>query len=226
VIQVNISGTHRDPRVYEMPEQFQADRHLRHPLKAPGYIPFGGGPRVCLGRPLAELEVRLLAVRLLQILQFTLTPGQDLSLETIPTPRPRDGLLVAVKRRGACVRRPQARARHLGSPRAPQRRPGPFVAITPLQPGIWAAAICIGQRVPWEPERAELGFEEPAPTPGGTGMASAGAVAQMKTVREAMTSSETVWLHRPWGWRNLLGNTMAFMVEVRRVVMVNRMNMG
>jgi cytochrome P450 len=101
VIQVNLSGTHGDPRVYEMPEQFQADRHLRHPLKAPGYIPFGGGPRVCLGRPLAELEVRLLAVRLLQTLRFTLTPRQDLSLETIPTPRPRDGLLVTVKRRGA-----------------------------------------------------------------------------------------------------------------------------
>jgi cytochrome P450 len=99
VIQVNISGTHRDCRVYALPEQFQADRHLRQPLKAPGYIPFGGGPRVCLGRPLAELEVRLLAVRMLQTLRFTLEPDQNLGLEVIPTPRPKDGLLVRVKRR-------------------------------------------------------------------------------------------------------------------------------
>jgi cytochrome P450 len=101
VIQVNIAGTHRDPRVYAIPDEFQADRHLRQPLKAPGYIPFGGGPRVCLGRPLAELEVRLLAVRLLQSLRFTLVPRQNLSLETIPTPRPKDGLLVTVQRRSA-----------------------------------------------------------------------------------------------------------------------------
>ena len=101
VIQVNISGTHRDPRVYAVPEEFQADRHLRQPLKAPGYIPFGGGPRVCLGRPLAELEIRLLAVRLLQTLRFTLVPHQNLSLEVIPTPRPKDGLLVTVHRRSA-----------------------------------------------------------------------------------------------------------------------------
>jgi cytochrome P450 len=54
---------------------------------------------VCLGKPLAELEMRLMLTRLLQALRFSLVPEQDLSLEVIPTPRPRSGLLVHVARR-------------------------------------------------------------------------------------------------------------------------------
>ncbi len=58
------------------------------------YIPFGLAPRVCLSRPLAELELRLLTLRLLQTLRFSPEPDQDLSLDMIPTPRPRSGVLV------------------------------------------------------------------------------------------------------------------------------------
>ena len=61
---------------------------------APPTSPFGLAPRVCLGRPLAELELRLLTLRLLQTLRFSLEPDQDLSLDMIPTPRPRSGVVV------------------------------------------------------------------------------------------------------------------------------------
>jgi cytochrome P450 len=57
-------------------------------------LPFGGGERVCLGKALAELEIRLLAVGLLKQLTLELEPIQDLSLSIIPTPSPKDGLLV------------------------------------------------------------------------------------------------------------------------------------
>jgi hypothetical protein len=43
--------------------------------------------------------MRLLLTRLLQTLRFTVQPAQDLTLEAIPTPRPRSGLLVRVERR-------------------------------------------------------------------------------------------------------------------------------
>ena len=56
--------------------------------------PFGGGDRVCLGKALAELEIRLMAVGLLRQCQLQLVPNQDLSLALIPSPSPRDGLLV------------------------------------------------------------------------------------------------------------------------------------
>lgn len=62
-------------------------------------LPFGGGERVCLGKALAELEIRLMTVGLLQNLRLTLMPDQDLSLKQIPSPTPRDGLLVQVASR-------------------------------------------------------------------------------------------------------------------------------
>ena len=98
-IQVDITGTQRDQRVFADPEAFRPERHLEGTAAGAGAIPFGIAPRVCLGKPLAELEMRLMLTRLLQTLRLTLVPEQDLSLEVIPTPRPRSGLLVRVERR-------------------------------------------------------------------------------------------------------------------------------
>ena len=58
-------------------------------------LPFGGGERVCLGKALAELELRLMTVGLLKRVRFSLVPGQDLDLQLIPSPSPKDGLLVS-----------------------------------------------------------------------------------------------------------------------------------
>jgi len=54
VIQVDITGTQRDQRVFSDPEVFRPERHLEGPAPGIGAIPFGIGPRVCLGKPLAD----------------------------------------------------------------------------------------------------------------------------------------------------------------------------
>ena len=48
-------------------------------------LPYGGGERVYLGKALAELEIRLLAVGLLQQLTLALEDVQDLTLKVIPS---------------------------------------------------------------------------------------------------------------------------------------------
>ena len=58
-------------------------------------LPFGGGERVCLGKALAELEIRLMVVGLLQKVTLQLEPDQDLSLQLVPSPSPRSGLMVS-----------------------------------------------------------------------------------------------------------------------------------
>ncbi|MEB3256486.1 MAG: cytochrome P450 [Synechococcaceae cyanobacterium] len=78
-------------------EQFRPERHLEPGGSGLSLLPFGGGERVCLGKALAELEIRLMAVGLLRQLDLRLDPpDQDLRLQLVPSPSPRGGLRVRV----------------------------------------------------------------------------------------------------------------------------------
>jgi cytochrome P450 len=94
-VQYQISETHKDAKVYGNPDSFDPDRFLTEE-KAYGYIPFGGGVRECIGKEFARLEMKIFATRLIQHFDWQLLPDQDLSLMTIPTPHPRDGLKVTM----------------------------------------------------------------------------------------------------------------------------------
>ncbi len=93
VVQVSIAASDRHGRGSEDLETFRPQRHLGGDSTAT-LLPFGGGERVCLGKALAELEIRLLTVGLLQQLTLELEPDQHLTLRVIPSPSPKDGLLV------------------------------------------------------------------------------------------------------------------------------------
>jgi cytochrome P450 len=97
VVQVSIAASHRYGSGGDDLEVFRPQRH-RVGDPAVTLLPFGGGERVCLGKALAELEIRLLTVGLLKALTLELEPGQDLSLATIPSPSPKQGLLVRPQR--------------------------------------------------------------------------------------------------------------------------------
>ena len=73
---------------------FRPQRHLDGSFDQT-LLPFGGGERVCLGKALAELEIRLMAVGLLQKVNLQLEQDQDLSLQLVPSPSPRSGLMVS-----------------------------------------------------------------------------------------------------------------------------------
>ncbi|TVS07625.1 MAG: cytochrome P450 [Cyanobium sp. PLM2.Bin73] len=101
VVQVALAAHNRhgealpstEPPVDADLESFRPQRHLDGPCPV-ALLPFGGGERVCLGKALAELEIRLLAVGLLKRVDLELVSGQNLELQVIPSPSPRDGLLV------------------------------------------------------------------------------------------------------------------------------------
>ena len=77
---------------------FRPQRHLDGSF-GQTLLPFGGGERVCLGKALAELEIRLMAVGLLKAVELKLQPDQNLALQLIPSPTPKDGLLVQASAR-------------------------------------------------------------------------------------------------------------------------------
>lgn len=98
IVQYQITNTHKDNNIYSHPETFDPDRFLAEE-KPYGYIPFGAGLRECIGKEFARLEMKILAVRLVQKYDWQLLPNQDLTLTSIPTPHPRDGLQVTFKPR-------------------------------------------------------------------------------------------------------------------------------
>ena len=77
--------------------EFRPQRHMDGSFTQK-LLPFGGGERVCLGKSLAELEIRLMTSGLLKNVQLQLEPNQDLSLQQIPSPTPRGGLLISCTR--------------------------------------------------------------------------------------------------------------------------------
>ncbi len=93
VVQVALAAHNRHAPGDADIETFRPQRHLDGPCPV-ALLPFGGGERVCLGKALAELEIRLLAVGLLKRVELELVSGQNLDLQVIPSPSPRDGLLV------------------------------------------------------------------------------------------------------------------------------------
>lgn len=81
---------HRDPRFFELPELFKPERWLT-PLDLPRcvYMPFGAGPRVCIGNHFALTEALLVLACCLARGHFHLLPGAPLRLAPAVTLRPR-----------------------------------------------------------------------------------------------------------------------------------------
>src|SRR5436190_8903035 len=57
-IGILIWQVHRRPELYHDPERFHPERMLEQPAKSPGWCPFGGGDRHCIGRTFATTEMR------------------------------------------------------------------------------------------------------------------------------------------------------------------------
>ncbi|KAM9329525.1 cytochrome P450 2U1 [Gastrophryne carolinensis] len=74
VVIANLWAVHRDPKVWEKPNDFNPSRFLDEHgqiLKKEAFIPFGIGRRVCMGEQLAKMEVFLIFVSLLQSFSFS-----------------------------------------------------------------------------------------------------------------------------------------------------------
>ncbi|MEY4582397.1 MAG: hypothetical protein RL701_7100 [Pseudomonadota bacterium] len=91
----------RDPRFFREPERFLPERWLDTARAAPprfAYVPFGAGPRTCIGNHFAKLEATLVLATLLQQVKLQVVPGYRLELSPVITMRPKHGLPVIVRR--------------------------------------------------------------------------------------------------------------------------------
>jgi cytochrome P450 len=92
---VFVYGAHHAPRYWEDPESFDPERFTKanQKLHTPfTHLPFGGGPRGCIGANYAMLQILMILSDLLRKYDFELTPGQTIKARPMVILRPKHGI--------------------------------------------------------------------------------------------------------------------------------------
>jgi cytochrome P450 len=83
---------HRHPAYWEDPERFDPSRFEQHPPAA--YLPFGAGPRTCIGNEFAMMEALIITAMVMQSFHLQAEPGQRIEPQPDITLRPKHGVMM------------------------------------------------------------------------------------------------------------------------------------
>ena len=106
---VYVYGAHHASRYWESPEIFDPERFIKanEKLRTPfTHLPFGGGPRGCIGNHYAMMQILMILSTLLRKYDFELTPGQTIEARPMVILRPKHGIRMSFT---------QAAAREVGT---------------------------------------------------------------------------------------------------------------
>ena len=74
---------HYNPKYFAEPEKFQPERFLKSnesQIVPFSYIPFGGGPRVCIGQRFAMVEMKIAMAKLLAKFKIVASPATSMDV--------------------------------------------------------------------------------------------------------------------------------------------------
>ena len=94
--------THRDPRWFDNPDQFQPERwtpEFRDKLHRFAYYPFGGGPHLCIGEGFAWTEAKFIMAAVGQRWRVRHDPHHRIMLAPLISLRPKHGMPMFLERR-------------------------------------------------------------------------------------------------------------------------------
>ncbi len=92
---VFVYGAHHSPQYWENPESFDPERFNKanEKLHTPfAYLPFGAGPRGCIGGNYATLQILMILSVMLRKYDFQLVPGQTIEPRPMVILRPKNGI--------------------------------------------------------------------------------------------------------------------------------------
>jgi cytochrome P450 len=99
-VMYSIYLSHRDPKIWEHPELFLPERFGPNEKRRPAlaYVPFGGGPRNCIGAAYAQIEAKVVLAHILATFELELVEGK-VRPHMGATLEPRPGVRMKVRRR-------------------------------------------------------------------------------------------------------------------------------
>ena len=96
-------GLHHDPKYWPAPEEFRPSRFApgaARPVQSNAYVPFGGGPRLCIGMQFALTEMQLVTLELLRQFDIEWVAGQPpVTVQPLITLRPKHDFQVRLRAR-------------------------------------------------------------------------------------------------------------------------------
>ena len=102
VVSISPYVTHRNPRLWKDPLRFDPERFTPDRSKTRhrfAYLPFGGGPRICIGRGFAMAEACLVLATIARAYRLRMALGHRVEAQGRVTLRPRYGLPMTLERR-------------------------------------------------------------------------------------------------------------------------------
>jgi cytochrome P450 len=96
---VYVYGAHHAPRYWQSSESFDPERFAKGKVHTPfTHLPFGGGPRGCIGGNYAMLQILMILSDLLRRYDFQLSPGQTIEARPMVILRPKHGIRMTFTR--------------------------------------------------------------------------------------------------------------------------------
>jgi cytochrome P450 len=92
--------THRHHALWPDPDRFDPDRFMRDEIIPGSYMPFGLGPRICVGAAFATIESGLMLARLVRRYDFEAITPEEVKPVARLTTRPAREIMMRVRRRG------------------------------------------------------------------------------------------------------------------------------
>ena len=102
IIALYAYGLHRSKKYWDAPDSFEPDRFSdenKAKIKSHTFIPFGKGPRLCIGSQFAQMEMNLVLYHFIKRFDFQLVEPYTLELETKITIRPKHGMPMTLSMR-------------------------------------------------------------------------------------------------------------------------------
>jgi cytochrome P450 len=90
---------HRSPELWEQPNIFNPDRfapELVQNRPKHHFMPFGTGPRMCIGQHFAMMEMQLMLIMLIARFDFNIVNGYELEVAPLITLRPKKGIRLEI----------------------------------------------------------------------------------------------------------------------------------